>query len=143
MRIHRLGVTLAALLALPLATLAGCASSGKASARVTSVDGVACSANAKPPSGMKVLIVARLPAQAVSTLKLIAVGGPYPYAEDGTVFGNYQSLLPREPYGYYREYTVTTPGSRTRGERRVVTGSGGQDYYTPDHYDSFDWIACG
>ena len=107
------------------------------------MDGVACSTAVKPPSGMKVLIVARLPAQAVSTLRLIAGGGPYPYDEDGTVFGNYQRMLPREPYGYYHEFTVNTPGAPTRGARRVVTGSGGQDYYTPDHYLTFDWISCG
>ena len=75
--------------------------------------------------------------------RLIAAGGPYPYAQDNTIFGNYGGTLPREPRGYYREFTVQTPGARTRGTLRVVTGSGGEDYYTADHYDSFDWIACG
>jgi ribonuclease T1 len=92
---------------------------------------------------MRVLTLAELPAQAVSTLRLIAAGGPYPYTEDGTVFGNYQRLLPGERHGYYREYTVAAAKARSRGPRRVVTGSGGQDYYSPDHYESFDWIACG
>ena len=74
--------------------------------------------------------------------RLIAAGGPYPYAQDDTIFGNYGATLPHEPRGYYREFTVRTPGASTRGTLRVVTGSGGEDYYTADHYDSFDWIAC-
>ena len=91
---------------------------------------------------MPVLTITQLPSQAVATLRLIAAGGPYPYREDDTVYGNYSGALPRERYGYYHEFTVVTPGSATRGARRVVTGAEGEDYYTPDHYLSFDWIAC-
>jgi ribonuclease T1 len=91
---------------------------------------------------MPVLTPAQLPSQAVSTLRLIAAGGPYPYRADNTVYGNYSGALPRERYGYYHEFTVVTPDSATRGARRVVTGAGGEDYYTADHYVSFDWIAC-
>jgi len=91
---------------------------------------------------MAVLTVSQLPSQAVATLRLVAARGPYPYTEDDTVYGNYSGALPRERYGYYHEFTVVTPGSATRGARRVVTGSAGEDYYTPDHYVTFDWIAC-
>lgn len=91
---------------------------------------------------MPVLTVTQLPSQAIATLRLIASGGPYPYTEDNTVYGNYSGALPRERYGYYHEFTVVTPGSATRGARRVVIGVGGEDYYTADHYATFDWIAC-
>lgn len=123
-----------------LACAAACATSRPAAA--TGNGGAACSAAGRPPAGMRVLTLAQLPGQALSTLRLIAAGGPYPYAEDGTVFGNYQRLLPSETYGYYHEYTVAAAHATDRGPIRVVTGSGGQDYYTPDHYVSFDWIAC-
>ncbi|MET8248021.1 ribonuclease domain-containing protein [Streptomyces sp. NPDC005202] len=79
----------------------------------------------------------RLPAEARRTLDLIDRGGPFPYAQDGAVFGNVERLLPRHPRGYYHEYTVKTPGSRNRGARRIVTGRGGEIYYTDDHYQSF------
>jgi guanyl-specific ribonuclease Sa len=71
------------------------------------------------------------------TLALIARGGPFPHKQDGTVFGNREGRLPSQPRGYYREYTVKTPGARTRGARRVVRGSGGETYYTRDHYKTF------
>jgi ribonuclease T1 len=45
--------------------------------------------------------------------------------------------LPAKQLGYYREYTVVTPGSPDRGARRIVAGAGGEIYYTDDHYDSF------
>lgn len=80
-----------------------------------------------------------LPPEAVDTLRLIARGGPYPHRQDDGVFGNRERRLPQQPRGYYREYTVETPGSRDRGARRIV--SGGQPpieyFYTDDHYRSF------
>jgi ribonuclease T1 len=83
-----------------------------------------------------------LPAQARDTEALIRRGGPFPYAKDGTVFFNREGRLPRQSRGYYREYTVTTPGARDRGARRIVCG--GREpaapdacYYTADHYTSF------
>jgi ribonuclease T1 len=106
------------------------------------VNGVSCSAEARGPNGMPVLRLTQLPAGAIATLKLIAKGGPYPFAKDDTVFDNYQKLLPAEPYGFYHEFTVITPDVRNRGTRRVVTGADGEDYYTPNHYVSFDWVAC-
>ncbi|WP_326575055.1 ribonuclease [Streptomyces sp. NBC_00487] len=82
-----------------------------------------------------------LPSQAYTTLNLIARGGPYPYTQDGSVFQNRERVLPAQSTGYYHEYTVKTPGSSTRGARRIVTGEDYQeDYYTADHYASFDLV---
>lgn len=80
-----------------------------------------------------------LPPEAIDTLRLIARGGPYPYRQDDGVFQNRERLLPPQPRGYYREYTVDTPGSRDRGARRIVTGGRPpvEYYYTDDHYRSF------
>ncbi|TJZ54616.1 ribonuclease [Streptomyces piniterrae] len=84
---------------------------------------------------------AKLPSQAHDTLKLIEKGGPYPYPQDGTVFDNREGILPDQDSGYYHEYTVETPGSPDRGARRIVTGEkNNEDYYTADHYESFDLI---
>ncbi|MEV5725213.1 MULTISPECIES: ribonuclease domain-containing protein [Streptomyces] len=85
-----------------------------------------------------------LPAQAHDTLALIERGGPYPYPQDGTVFQNREGILPAQQSGYYHEYTVKTPNVSTRGARRIVTGEEYQeDYYTADHYASFDLIDHG
>ena len=72
-------------------------------------------------------------------LDRIASGGPFTHRQDGVVFGNYENLLPREPRGYYHEYTVETPGADTRGARRIITGGTPPQiyYYTDDHYRSF------
>jgi len=80
-----------------------------------------------------------LPPEAAATLQAIERGGPYAYDRDGTVFQNRERLLPEQPRGYYREYTVTTPGSPDRGARRIVTGGDPPQvyYYTDDHYRSF------
>ncbi|MEU1344358.1 ribonuclease domain-containing protein [Streptomyces sp. NPDC090075] len=85
-----------------------------------------------------------LPSQAYDTLDLIASDGPFPYSQDGVVFRNQEGVLPSQPSGYYHEYTVKTPGSSTRGARRIVTGEEYQeDYYTADHYVTFDLIDFG
>ncbi len=65
---------------------------------------------------------ALLPQEAQATLRLIDAGGPFPYRRDGIVFQNRERLLPEQPRGYYREYTVATPGRKDRGARRIVTG---------------------
>lgn len=80
-----------------------------------------------------------LPGEAHDTLALIARGGPFPHRQDGTVFQNREGRLPQRPRGYYREYTVRTPGERTRGARRIVTGGDppAEYWYTADHYGSF------
>ncbi len=81
--------------------------------------------------------VAQLPREARETLATIRKGGPFPYAKDGVVFGNREGRLPRQKRGYYREYTVKTPGERTRGARRIVAGKPGEYWYTDDHYNTF------
>ena len=79
------------------------------------------------------------PVEVRETLELIERGGPFPHRQDGQTFGNREGLLPDERQGYYREYTVPTPGSRDRGARRIVTGGSPPSvwYYTDDHYRSF------
>ncbi len=72
-----------------------------------------------------------------ATIDLIKAGGPFPYAKDGSEFGNREGRLPQNESGYYREYTVDTLGSPDRGARRLVTGRNGEFYYTRDHYRSF------
>ena len=84
--------------------------------------------------------VAGLPPEAHATLALIRAGGPFPHAQDGRSFGNRERLLPQRARGYYREYTVPTPGARDRGARRIVAGKAGELYYTADHYRSFQRI---
>ena len=81
--------------------------------------------------------------EARQTLDLIARGGPYPYSRDNVTFGNFEGILPRKASGYYREYTVRTPGESDRGARRIVAGEAGEKYYTADHYESFKFIAEG
>ncbi|MCF8209558.1 MAG: ribonuclease [Rhodoferax sp.] len=82
-----------------------------------------------------------LPAQGIETYARIHQGGPFPYEKDGTVFGNRERLLPAQKRGYYREYTVKTPGAKNRGQRRIVCGGPAKApdacYYTADHYASF------
>lgn len=93
------------------------------------------------PTGAALGIVraSELPPEAQTTLSLIRREGPFPYERDGVVFKNFERILPRAERGYYREYTVKTPGERSRGARRIVAG--GQPptvfYYTADHYKSF------
>ena len=90
------------------------------------------------PSGLSERPLSELPAEAADTWRLIEGGGPFPYPDDdGSVFRNREKLLPAEDPDYYHEYTVTTRGSRDRGERRLVTGAEDEVYYTGDHYESF------
>ncbi len=102
----------------------------------------AASARDVPPGSMPTVPLSALPVQAQKTHQLILAGGPFPYAKDGTVFGNRERLLPAHPRGHYREYTVRTPGARNRGARRLVCGGVPPTrpqvcYYTEDHYASF------
>lgn len=97
------------------------------------------------PADIATVPLAQLPEQARQTEQLIRSGGPFPYSKDGTVFGNRERQLPREKRGYYREYTVKTPGSRDRGARRIICGGDKPAtpeacYYTADHYASFKRI---
>lgn len=85
-----------------------------------------------------------LPSEARDTLALIRQGGPFPWPKDGSVFGNYEGVLPKRKRGYYHEFTVNTPGQRGRGARRIVVGGNWQTsrdiYYTGNHYASFSRI---
>ncbi|CAM5248285.1 ribonuclease domain-containing protein [Rhodanobacter lindaniclasticus] len=83
--------------------------------------------------------LAALPPQARAMVQRITSGGPFEHSQDGAVFGNHEGLLPKQPRGYYHEYTVETPGARNRGARRIVTGGTPPSvwYYTDDHYRSF------
>lgn len=92
------------------------------------------------------IALAALPREAQTTYRLILSGGPFPYEKDGVVFGNRERQLPRHKRGYYREYTVKTPGSHDRGARRIVCGGSPPNrpescYYTDDHYANFRRIA--
>lgn len=100
-----------------------------------------------PPVG--VVEIGSLPREARETLERIKQGGPFPYRKDGVTFQNRERRLPTRQQGYYREYTVPTPGSSDRGARRIVAGRGdsgdvrtsGEYYYTGDHYRTFKRIA--
>ena len=93
-------------------------------------------------SGLPVVRLAALPPEAARTVELIDAGGPFPEPDhDGGTFGNREELLPDQPMGYYREYTVPTPGVDDRGARRIVAGDDGEElYWTDDHYGSFALI---
>lgn len=119
---------------------------GLAIALSLAVCGVAAKTAPEVPSAIPQVALGALPPQAQATHKLIFEGGPFPYPhKDGSVFGNREKLLPVQPRGYYREYTVKTPGSRDRGARRLVCG-GMQItkpdvcFYTSDHYASFQRV---
>ena len=89
-------------------------------------------------SGLPLVALGSLPPEARQTVRLIERGGPFPFHRDGVTFGNRERLLPARPGGYYREYTVRTPGEDDRGARRIVTGDGDRElFWTEDHYASF------
>ena len=106
-------------------------------AALVSLASPAAHAQFAPSPAAAEIPVAELPPEARKTLALIKKRGPFPYAKDGAVFGNREGHLPKQKRGYYREYTVKTPGERTRGARRIVAGWGGEYWYTEDHYASF------
>ena len=89
-------------------------------------------------SGLQVKALSSLPSQAADTWKLIQAGGPFPYPRnDNVVYQNRNKVLPIRQPNFYREFTVTTPGSPDRGARRLITGQGNELFYTADHYDTF------
>ena len=98
---------------------------------------------ADPASGLAWVDAEDLPPEARDTLDLIDAGGPFPHDQDDETFFNREGLLPDQPEGYYREYTVETPGEDDRGARRIVAGDGGEYYWTADHYASFSRIDRG
>ena len=101
----------------------------------------ASSACARKAPDAASVAAAELPKEARQTLANVRAGPPFPYERDGIAFGNREQLLPAKPRGYYREYTVRTPGERSRGARRIVCGgkpaSPEACWYTDDHYSSF------
>jgi ribonuclease T1 len=103
--------------------------------------GVVCARGVAPGT----VALAELPAGAQATHRLILAGGPFAHPKDGAVFGNRERALPRQPRGFYHEYTVRTPGARDRGARRIVCGGREPQrpeacFYTADHYASFQQI---
>ncbi|WP_304797012.1 ribonuclease domain-containing protein [Lacisediminimonas sp.] len=100
-----------------------------------------CIATAREPQGDATIGWHELPAEARETVKLMRQGGPFPYPKDGSVFGNYERVLPKQKRGYYHEFTVKTPGLASRGARRIVAGGDWKTtrelYYTTNHYASF------
>lgn len=110
-----------------------------------SVGGLAQARGVAPEGSTDSVALAALPPEAQTMHRLILAGGPFPGHKDGTVFGNRERILPRQPRGFYHEYTVRTPGARDRGARRIVCG--GREparpdacFYTADHYTSFQRI---
>ncbi|SDI20296.1 ribonuclease domain-containing protein [Propionivibrio dicarboxylicus] len=107
------------------------------------------SREAAPGTAVVRAALSELPPEAAQTLERIRRGGPFPYPDkDGSVFGNFEKRLPARARGYYQEFTVPTPGSRDRGARRIIAGTGrtgsaatcDEYYYSHDHYRSFVWI---
>lgn len=97
-----------------------------------------------PVTGLRWVDESALPAQARDTLALIRAGGPYPFPRnDDKTFSNAEGHLPKAKSGYYKEYTVITPGSPDRGARRIIAGAGGELFYTDDHYATFRRIREG
>jgi ribonuclease T1 len=104
--------------------------------------GIAFAAHARTtPQTLAEVALADLPKEAQDVHALVGKGGPFRFDRDGVVFGNREQLLPAKPSGYYHEYTVRTPGVKSRGGRRLVCGGSAQSpdacYYTNDHYRSF------
>ncbi len=152
MKVQRLTALLALLLGLAVLAFVlagvpqtGTAPSGAGTASAVKTSAVPSDAPPAPanPSGLPEVKASELPAEARQTLALIARGGPYPYSRDDATFGNFERILPRKSSGYYKEYTVRTPGESDRGARRIVAGQAGEKYYTPDHYNSFKFIIEG
>lgn len=126
---------LLAVLALATVLVAGCGNGGTAT-----VESATTTTHAQGVSGLPTVPLSSLPPEAQQTYELILDGGPYPYRQDDQVFGNREGNLPREDYGWYREYTVPTPGSPDRGARRFVVSEDDIFFYTDDHYDSFSEV---
>jgi ribonuclease T1 len=136
-RRNQLLVGLAVLVVALVAVLGYCARMSTRDSASTTPGAPATVSASTPVSGLPTVKLAELPKEAAQTLALIDKGGPFPYDRDGITFANQEKLLPKHAGGYYKEYTVPTPGSRDRGARRLVVGKDGDIYYTADHYESF------
>ncbi|WP_175148023.1 ribonuclease [Paraburkholderia ultramafica] len=118
---------------------------GASASQAPGQPGQAASGTPAASGALAAVTKAQLPGEAAETLRLIKAGGPFPFGEDGVLFRNSAALLPQHPRGYYHAYTVRTPGSADRGQRRIVCGGPrrqtGDCYYTDDYYASFKRIA--
>lgn len=132
-RIPRSLAALVVVLAMAIAGLAGCGSSSTSKT----------SALSSPTKSAATIAESALPAEARAVIRRIDAGGPFQHRQDGVTFQNREGLLPKQASGYYREYTVDTPGADDRGARRLVAGRQGELYYTPDHYRSFSRVVRG
>lgn len=136
-RAKSVGAVLAVLVLGLLVYLVG-PGAGEPSSTATPAATPAASATRDPETGLPLVALASLPAEARRTVSLIDRGGPFPYRQDGAVFANRERRLPAHPSGWYRELTVVTPGSDDRGARRLISGGGGRQlFWTADHYASF------
>ncbi|MFW0774148.1 ribonuclease domain-containing protein [Paenarthrobacter nitroguajacolicus] len=121
-------------------TAPGSATASPAAAGPAATNQSSTNPSSTNPSTLPAMNASQLPKEARQTLALIAKGGPYPYDRDGVNFGNFEGLLPKKSGGFYKEYTVPTPGESDRGARRIIVGKDSAKYYTPDHYESFTFI---
>lgn len=114
---------------------------GRFVVRLAAVAAILLAATACARTSDATVAASELPREARQTLANIRAGPPFPYERDGIAFGNREGLLPAKPRGYYREYTVRTPGEKTRGARRIICGGKATApeacWYTDDHYQSF------
>lgn len=133
----RPGILIALVVVLLVLLLTGCANGGDASQPRSAALDEQPALVQQPRSGLPTIPYQDLPPEAWDTIALIEAGGPFPFSRDGITFQNREGLLPRQPEGYYQEYTVITPGETDRGARRIVAGADGELYYTDDHYESF------
>jgi len=147
----RRAVTVLVAVLVALSALSGCGRGAPSSAAPVTGPGAVTTppsnasslAPAAAVSGLPTMVVAQLPKEGVTTLRLVAAGGPFPYSKDGVTFSNREGLLPKHPSGWYQEYTVITPGSSDRGARRIIAGKDGGRFYTSDHYASFREVLSG
>jgi ribonuclease T1 len=121
------------------------ASAAQSASPVLAASEAPAAPGSKEPGALVTIRRAQLPGEAAETLRLIKAGGPFPYKEDGVLFRNTSGLLAQHPRGYYRAYTVFTPGAKDRGLKRIVCGGARKQvsdcYYTEDYYVSFKRIA--
>ncbi|WP_244850289.1 ribonuclease [Caballeronia sp. SL2Y3] len=121
------------------------ASASQAPAQAGAASGAQAASGPQERGALPAVAKAQLPGEAADTLRLIKAGGPFPYRDDGVLFRNSAALLPQQPRGYYHAYTVRTPGSTDRGQRRIVCGGPRKQtsecYYTDDYYASFKRIS--
>jgi len=138
-------VALLVLLVTAVVGLAGCSRSTAppATSSTSSSSGAHAADPALKPAGMNTIAQAALPTEARDVIRRVDDHDVFQYRQDGVTFQNRERRLPARQSGYYHEYTVDTPGASDRGARRLVVGSAGELYYTPDHYRSFLWVVRG